>query len=102
MAEKARDMGGPRKELIYLMNLAIKENYFAQGLREHTSDDYFCVDIIMGIALPQNGQLPTFLLVNVIEELVTSTNSVALSIGNKDWMCLDFSRSFRKCQYCVT
>ena len=63
MGEKARDLGGPRKEWIRLMNLAIKEKYFHHGLREHLSDDYFYVGIMMG-ALLQNGQLPTFLPVN--------------------------------------
>lgn len=55
MGEKARDLGGPRKEWIRLMNLAIKEKYFDHGLREHLSDDYFYVGIMMGIALLQNG-----------------------------------------------
>ena len=74
MGEKARDLGGPRKEWIRLMNLAIKEKYFDNGLREHLSDDYFNVGIMKGIALLQIGQLPTFLPADVIEELVTSTS----------------------------
>ena len=74
MGEKARDLGGPRKEWIRLMNLAIKEKLFDHGPREHLSDDYFYVGIMMGIALLQNGQLPTFLPINGIDELVTSTN----------------------------
>lgn len=48
--------------------------YFDHGLREHICDDYFCVGIMMGIALLQNGQSPAFLPVNVIEEFVISTN----------------------------
>ena len=67
MEEKVRDFGGPRKEWIRHMNFAIKEKYFDQGLREHISDDYFCVGIMMDIVLLQNGQLTTFLPVNFIE-----------------------------------
>ena len=41
MGEEARDLGGPRKEWIRLMNHAMKEKYFANGLREFLSDEYF-------------------------------------------------------------
>ena len=37
-----------------------KEKYFDHGLKEHISDDYFCVGIMLGIALLQNEHLPTF------------------------------------------
>ena len=54
MGEKAKDLGGPRKEWIRLMNLAIKEKYFDHGLRQYLADDYYYVGIMMGIALLQN------------------------------------------------
>ena len=75
MGEKARDLGGPCKEWIRLVNLAIKGKYIDHDLRGHLSDDNFYVGIMMGIALLQNGQLPTFLPINVIDELVTSTKN---------------------------
>ena len=58
MGEKAKDLGGPRKEWIRLLNLSIKEKYFDHGLRQYLADDY----CYMGIALLQNGQLPTFFM----------------------------------------
>lgn len=75
MGEKARNLGEPCKTWIYLMNLVINEKYFDHSLRKHLSDDSFYVGIIMDIALLQNGQLPTFLPLSVIEELVTSMNN---------------------------
>ena len=76
--EKAKDLGGPRKEWIRLMNLAIKEKYFDHGLRQYLADDYYYVGIMVGIALLQNGQLPTFLPLNLIEELVKSTSECCI------------------------
>ena len=96
MGEKARDLGGPRKEWIRLMNLAIKEKYFDRGLREHLSDDYFYVGIMMGIALLQNGQLPTFLPINVIEELVTSTNDCCIVNLQRGLDVFGFFKIFQK------
>ncbi len=35
MGEQARDLGGPRKKWVHLMNKAIEEKYFDNGLRVH-------------------------------------------------------------------
>ena len=70
MGEEATDLGGPRKEWIRLMNHAMKEKYFANGLREFLSDEYYFIGVMMGIALLQNGQLPCFLPLDVIDRLV--------------------------------
>lgn len=70
MGEEARDLGGPRKEWIRLMNHALKDKYFSNGLREFLSDEYFFVGVMMGIALLQNGQLPCFLPLDVIDRLI--------------------------------
>ena len=51
------------------MNVAMKEKYFDNGLRELLSDEYYYVGVMLGIALLQNGQLPTFMPVDVIEKL---------------------------------
>ena len=53
------------------MNAAIKNKYFDNGLREYLADDYYHVGIMIGIALLQNGQLPTFMPSDVIESLVS-------------------------------
>ncbi|XP_028408793.1 uncharacterized protein LOC114533337 [Dendronephthya gigantea] len=71
IGEMAKDVGGPRKEWIRLMNAAMKDKYFDKGLREYLADDYYYVGIMIGIALLQNGQLPTFMPHDVIESLVS-------------------------------
>ena len=96
MGEKARDLGGPRKEWIRLMNLAIKEKYFDHGLREHLSDDYFYVGIMMGIALLQNGQLPTFLPISVIDDLVSSTTDCCIVNLQRGLDVFGFFKIFQK------
>lgn len=96
MGEKARDLGGPRKEWIRLMSLAIKEKYFDNGLGENLSDHYFNVGIMMGIALLRNGQLPTFLPVNVIEELVASRSVRCIVKLQKGLDVFGFSKIFEK------
>lgn len=70
MGERAKDLGGPRKEWIRLMNLAIKEKYLDHGLREYMARDYYKVGIMNGVALLQNVQLPTYMPVNVIDKLI--------------------------------
>ena len=79
IGEMARDLGGPRKEWIHLMNAAMKDKYFDKGLREYLADEYYHVGIMMGIALLQNGQLPTFMPPNVIENLVSQTESPCIA-----------------------
>ena len=69
MGELARDLGGPRKEWIRLMNMAIKDKYFNKGLREHLADEYCHVGVMMGIALLQNGQLPCYMPLDAIDKL---------------------------------
>lgn len=70
MGEVAKDYGGPRKEWIRLMNSAMKKKYFDAGLREYIAEEYYHVGIMIGIALLQNGQLPTILPLDIIENLV--------------------------------
>ena len=61
MGEVTRDYGDPQKEWIHLMNSAVKEKYFENGLGELLLEDHYHVDVMMEIALLQNGQLPTIL-----------------------------------------
>ncbi|EDO49304.1 predicted protein [Nematostella vectensis] len=70
IGEMAKDLGGPSKEWIRLMNCAIKEKYFDQGLRQYLSDDHYYVGIMIGIALLPNGQLPAFMQNEAIDQLL--------------------------------
>ena len=79
MGELAHGLGGPRKEWIRLMNMAIKDKYFEKGLREHLADDYYHVGITMGIALLQHGQLPCYMPPDIIEKLVMETNNKCIT-----------------------
>lgn len=79
MNEKSRDLGGPRKEWIRLMNISIKEKYFDNGLREHLFEDYYHVGVMIGIALLQNGQLPRYMPLDIIDKLITTTTDKCIS-----------------------
>ena len=70
MSEESADLGGPRKEWLRLMNHAIKNKYFANGLKEFLKDDYFYVGIMVGLALLQNGQLPVYIPPDILEEVI--------------------------------
>ncbi|XP_068704511.1 uncharacterized protein [Montipora foliosa] len=76
---KARDLGGPRKEWIRLMNTAIKEKFFDNRLQEYRPDEYYFVGIMIGIALLQNSQLPMYMPIEVIDKLVTSTDDSCIT-----------------------
>ena len=89
-------LDGAHKEWISFMNLANKEKYFDHSLREHLSDDYFCWDIMTVIARLQNGHLPTFLLVNVIEEFVTSKNDCCIVNLQRGLNVFGFFKIFQK------
>ena len=80
MGELARDLGGPRKEWIRLMNMAIKDKDFNKGLREHLADDYCYVGVMMGIALLQNGQLRCYMPLDAIDKLTTVTSKCISNI----------------------
>lgn len=79
MGEQARDLGGPRKEWIRLMNIAIKDKYFKNGLRVLFADDYYYVGVMMAIALLQNGQLPVYVPPDVIEQLATPSSNECIA-----------------------
>ena len=80
MGELTRDPGGPRKEWICLMNMAIKDKYFNKGLTEHLADEYCYVGVMMGIALLQNGQLPCYMPLDAIDKLTTVTTKCISNI----------------------
>ena len=79
MGELTRDLGGPRKEWIRLMNMAIKDKYFNKGLRENLADEYYHVGVMMRIAFLQNGQLPCYMPLDTIDKLTTVTSKKCIS-----------------------
>ncbi|CAB3980212.1 leucine-rich repeat-containing DDB_G0290503 isoform X1 [Paramuricea clavata] len=58
--ENAQDAGGPRREFFRLCLQQIMEKYFNNGLREHISEDYKTVGLIMALSILQNGNIPRF------------------------------------------
>ena len=50
LEEMAKDFGRPRKEWIALVNKAIKEKYFDNGLRDLLADEYFFVGVMIAKA----------------------------------------------------
>ena len=58
--ENAQDAGGPRREFFRLCLKQMMEKYFANGLKEHISEDYKTVGLIMALSLLQNGKIPRF------------------------------------------
>ena len=57
------------------MNQAIKQKYFDNGLRTFLAKDYFNVDIMIALAMLQNGQMPLFLEENILHQVVSSTKN---------------------------
>lgn len=54
--ENAQDAGGPRKEFFRLCLQEIKQKYFDNGIKEHLSEDYKVVGLIMALSILQNGR----------------------------------------------
>ena len=79
IGEVAKDYGGPRKEWIRLVNSTMKEKYFDKGLREFLADDCDYIGVMMGIASLQNGQLPTILLLDIIDSLIQPSTSICVA-----------------------
>ena len=79
IGEVAKDFGGPRKEWIRLVNSAMKEKYFDKGLREFLADHYYYIGVMMGIALLQNGLLPTILPLDIIDSLIQPSTSICVA-----------------------
>ena len=58
--ENAQDAGGPRREFFRLCLQQMMEKYFVNGLKEHISEDYKTVGLIMALSVLQNGKIPSF------------------------------------------
>lgn len=100
MGEQARDLGGPRKAWVRLMNNAIKEKYFDNGLRVHLADDYYYVGAMIAIALLQNGQLPTFMPSDVIEQLATPSSNQCIANIQQGFNTCGLSHIIQVSQLC--
>lgn len=74
MGEECVDQGGPRKQWIRLVNQAIKK-YFDQGLRNFLSKDYFFVGLMIAISMLQNGQMPTYIEEDLLQEILSSSKT---------------------------
>ena len=70
--EEAIDAGGPRREFFRLCLQQIKDVYFDNGLKEHLSEDYEFVGIVMALSVLQNGNIPRFLSEEHLQELFGS------------------------------
>ena len=57
--ENAQDAGGPRREFFRLCLQEIKQKYFDNGLKEHLSEDYKTVGIVLALSVLQNGNIPS-------------------------------------------
>ena len=79
IGEMAKDFGGPRKEWIRLMNIAIKQRHFDHGLREYLADEYVYVGIMIGVALLQSGQLPTYIPSDILGKILEKTDDSCIA-----------------------
>ena len=73
MGEESYHLRGPRKEWINLMNKAMYNKYFEHGLRDLLSDEYLNVGVMMAIAVFQNGQLPTYVPEDILQNIVKNS-----------------------------
>ena len=72
--EKARDVGGPRKEILRLCLKEIKEKYFENGLRELLAEEYKYVGVVMALNMLQNGPIPRFMPEDILQEVFLETS----------------------------
>jgi hypothetical protein len=57
------------------MNHCIKEKYFEHDLRLLLHKDYFYVGVMIAVAMLQNGNLPLFLSEEILDKIVSPSNS---------------------------
>ncbi len=80
--ENAQDAGGPRREFFRLCLQAIKPKYFDSGLKEHLSEDYKIVGLIMALSVLQNGKIPRFLTEDQLQEIFMAERSTSSCLAN--------------------
>lgn len=80
--ENAQDAGGPRREFFRLCLQDIKQKYFDNGLKEHLSEDYKTVGLIMALSILQNGNIPRFLTEDQLQEIFISDSPKSNCLTN--------------------
>ena len=70
--ESAEDYSGPRKEFFRLCLREIKAKYFDNGLKDHLSNDYSTIGLIMVLSTLQNGSVPRLLKEDHLQALFPS------------------------------
>ena len=68
--ECAEDYGGPRKEFFRLCLRYIKATYFDNGLKDHLTNDYSTIVLIMALSTLQNGSIPRFVKKDNLQALL--------------------------------
>ncbi|XP_065672015.1 uncharacterized protein LOC136089853 [Hydra vulgaris] len=96
MGELAKDYGGPRREWIRECNRMIKERLFDSGLRELFAEEYYFVGLLIGIALFQGGQLPTYLPDSIIIKITENTADICISNIQKGLNKFNLIRFFKE------
>ena len=70
--ESAEDYGGPRREFFQLSLNAVKAKYFDSGWRSHVAADYEVVGLVLALSVLQNGLMPRFIPVELLEDVFNS------------------------------
>ena len=68
--ECAEDYGGPQKEFFRLCLRYIKATYFDNGLKDHLTNDYSTIVLIMALSTLQNGSIPRFVKKDNLQALL--------------------------------
>lgn len=74
--------GGPRRECFRLCLQEIKKTYFDNGLKEHLSEDYEIIGLIMALSVLQNGKIPTFLDEEQLQAVSGNANTSSRCLTN--------------------
>jgi hypothetical protein len=80
--ENAQDAGGPRREFFRLCVKDIKRKYFDSGLKEHLSEDYETVGLILALSVLQNGNIPRFLTEDQLQEIFINETTASSCLAN--------------------
>ena len=80
--ENSQEAGGPRRELFRLCLQEIKKAYFDNGLKEHLSEDYRIIGLIMALSVLQNGKMPRFLDEDQLQAVLGSGKTSSSCLTN--------------------
>ena len=80
--ENAQDAGGPRREFFRLCLQEIKKTYLDDGLKEHLSEDYRIIGLIMALSALQNGKMPRFIDEDQLQAVLGSGKTSSSCLTN--------------------